>query len=54
MKWKLYVQRGVGIKRATKLVEAARKSIGIQIGIQFAKRELDYLLDQYELWSLKF
>lgn len=51
MKWKPYVQRGVGIKRATKLVEAARKSIGIQIGIQFAKRELDYLLDQYELYK---
>ncbi|APH04974.1 IS110 family transposase [Bacillus weihaiensis] len=51
MKWKPYVQRGVGIKRATKLVEAARKSIGIQIGIQFAKRELDYLLEQYELYK---
>ncbi|WP_121662104.1 IS110 family transposase [Metabacillus litoralis] len=51
MKWKPYVQRGVGIKRATKLVEAARKSIGIQIGIQFAKRELDYLLDQYKLYK---
>ncbi len=50
-KWKPFVQRGVGIKRATKLVEAARKSIGIQIGIRFAKRELDYLLDQYELYK---
>lgn len=51
MKWKPFVQRGVGIKRATRLVEAAKKSIGIQIGIQFAKRELDYLLDQYELYK---
>lgn len=50
-KWKPYVQRGVGIKRATKLVETAKKSIGIQIGIQFAKRELDCLLDQYELYK---
>lgn len=50
-KWKPFVQRGVGIKRATKLVEAAKKSIGIQVGIQFAKRELDYLLDQYELYK---
>ncbi|NPC90741.1 IS110 family transposase [Bacillus sp. WMMC1349] len=50
-KWKPFVQRGVGIKRARKLVEAAKKSIGIQIGIQFAQRELDYLLDQYELYK---
>lgn len=50
-KWKQEVNRGVGIKRATKLIEAAKKSIGIQIGIKFAKRELDYLLDQYELYK---
>ncbi|MBC5638830.1 IS110 family transposase [Ornithinibacillus hominis] len=51
MKWKPFVKRGVGIKRATKLVEVAKKSIGIQIGIQFARRELDCLLDQYELYK---
>lgn len=51
MKWKPFVKRGVGIKRATKLVEVAKKSIGIQIGIQFAQRELDCLLDQYELYK---
>jgi transposase len=51
MKWKPFVQRGVGIKRATKLVETAKKSIGIQIGLQFAKRELECLLDQYELYK---
>lgn len=50
-KWKPFVQRGVGIKRATKLVETAKKSIGIKIGIQFAKRELECLLDQYELYK---
>lgn len=50
-KWKPFVQRGVGIKRATKLVEAAKKSIGIQIGLQFAKREIECLLDQYELYK---
>src|SRR5690606_18159724 len=49
--WKPFVQRGVGIKRATKLVEAAKKSIGIQIGIKFAKRELECLLEQYELYK---
>ena len=51
MKWKPFVQRGVGIKRATKLVETAKKSVGIQIGIKFAKRELDCLLDQFELFK---
>jgi Transposase and inactivated derivatives len=50
-KWKPFVQRAVGMKRATKLVETAKKSIGIQIGIQFAKREMEYLIDQYELYQ---
>jgi transposase len=50
-KWKPFVQRGVGIKRATKLVETAKKSIGIQIGIQFAQREMEYLIEQYELYQ---
>ncbi|MGY4111929.1 IS110 family RNA-guided transposase [Aeribacillus sp. SP014] len=50
-KWKPHVQRGVGLKRATKLVEVSNKSVGIEVGIQFAKRELDCLLDQYELYK---
>ncbi|MED0717223.1 IS110 family transposase, partial [Aeribacillus composti] len=50
-KWKPFVQRAVGMKRATKLVETAKKSIGIQIGIQFTKREMEYLIDQYELYQ---
>lgn len=41
-KWKPFVQRGVGIKCATKLLESAKKSIGIKIGLTFAKRELSY------------
>ena len=51
LKWKPYVQRGVGIKRATKLVETAKKSIGIQIGLQFAQHEMKFLLAQYELYK---
>lgn len=51
LKWKPFVQRGVGIKRAIRLVETAKKSIGIQIGLQFAKREMECLLDQYELYK---
>ncbi|WYU52904.1 IS110 family transposase [Bacillus sp. FSL K6-0047] len=50
-KWKPYVQRGVGIQRATKLVEAAKKSIGLSVGIRFARQEMGCLLDQYELFK---
>ncbi|MCD8511350.1 MAG: IS110 family transposase [Bacillus sp. (in: Bacteria)] len=49
--WKPFVQRGVGIKRATKLVETARKSIGLTIGTHFAQREMSNLLDQWELFK---
>ncbi|MBU9720597.1 MULTISPECIES: IS110 family transposase [Bacillaceae] len=49
--WKPFVQRGVGIKRATKLVETAQKSIGITVGLTFAKREIQSLLDQHELFK---
>lgn len=50
MKWKPFVNRGVGIKRATKLVETAKKSVGIEVGLRFGKREIHSLLDQYELY----
>lgn len=50
-KWKPHVQRGVGIKRATKLVETAKKSIGIQVGLTSAKLELAYLIEQYEMFT---
>lgn len=49
-KRKTVVKRGVGIKRANKLVEDANKSIGIRIGLRFAKQELFNLPDQYELY----
>src|SRR5690625_3422545 len=45
MKWKPFVKRGVGIQRATKLIQAANKSIGIEIGLRFAKKELHSHLD---------
>jgi len=51
VKWKPFVKRGVGIKRATRLIEAANKSIGIKIGLRFAKKELHNLLDQFELYK---
>lgn len=51
VKWKPFVKKGVGIKKATKLVEMAKKSIGIEVGLQFAKREMACLLEQYELYK---
>jgi transposase len=50
-KWKIVVQRGVGMKRATKLVETAKRSIGIKAGTKFSEREMSYLLDQYDLYN---
>lgn len=43
--WKTVIKRGVGIKRATQLVEKARKSVGIKIGIRFARKEIHDFLD---------
>lgn len=50
VKWKPFVKRGVSIKRAIRLIEAANKSIGMEIGLRFAKKELQSLLDQFELY----
>ncbi len=36
--WKTVVKRGVGIQRAEKLVDKAKKSIGIEIGLRFSKK----------------
>ena len=49
--WKTVIKRGVGIKRATQLVEKARKSVGIEVGLRFARKEIHSLLDQYELYQ---
>lgn len=49
--WKTAIKRGVGIKRATKLVEKARESIGLKIGLRFGRKELANLLNQYELYN---
>src|SRR5699024_4280033 len=47
--WKTVIKRGVGIKRATNLVEKAKKSV--EIGLRFARKEMHSLLDQYELYQ---
>lgn len=49
--WKTAIKGGVGIKRATILVEKANKSIGVDVGVRFARQELHNLLDQYELYQ---
>ncbi|GAE95501.1 mobile element protein [Gracilibacillus boraciitolerans JCM 21714] len=49
--WKTEVKAGVGIKRAQQLIDKANKSIGIQEGLRFAKREIHDLLDQYMLYQ---
>lgn len=48
--WKTEIKRGVGIKRAENLVRKAQKSVGIEVGLRFAKQELNALLDQYDLY----
>jgi len=49
--WKTDVKRGVGIKRAEKLVAAASTSIGLTEGVEAARIELAVLLQQYDLFS---
>lgn len=48
--WKKGVGRAVGIKRATRLMEAAKSSIGIKEGLRMAKKELKTIMDQYDLY----
>ena len=46
--WKKEVQRGVGEKRAIKLIETAKESIGKKQGIKMAEYEIKTLIEQYE------
>ena len=41
-------RRAVGMKRVQKLKEAAAKSVGLSVGVRFAKKELRYLMEQYD------
>ena len=49
--WKKSISRGVGVKRAIQLVEAAKDSIGIREGLRMAEKELSMLLMQYDLYK---
>ncbi len=48
--WRKEVSRAVGIKRATKLVEAAERSIGIKEGLRMAQKQLRYIIEQYDMY----
>ncbi|QQE81121.1 IS110 family transposase [Alicyclobacillus sp. SO9] len=45
------VKRAVGMKRATRLVSTAKKSIGLKEGLTAARLELMALLEQYEMFT---
>lgn len=47
------IKRGVGIKKITCLVDAAKQSIGIKEGHEIARDELDYLLEHLEQLQAK-
>ena len=47
--WRKEISRAVGIKRATKLIKAAKASVGIKEGLIAAENELHILLEEYEL-----
>lgn len=48
------VQRAVGVKRATKLVEAAKPSIGLKTRLRAAEYELQMLLTEYQLLTEQY
>jgi transposase len=47
--WRQQVQRSVGLKRAEQLMEAAQQSIGLKSGLDLARMEIQFLLQQVEM-----
>jgi transposase len=47
--WRQQVQRTVGLKRAEQLMEAAQQSIGLKIGLDLARMEIQFLLQQVDM-----
>ena len=43
------IKRGVGIKKAIDVIRCAKTSIGIKTGNEMARKELNHLLEQYDL-----
>ena len=46
--WRKEVKSGVGIKKAQKLLECAKQSVGIQEGIESIEFEMKIIMDEYE------
>jgi transposase len=49
--WKKEVKRGIGIKRAKELINAALESVGSLEGTMYAVMSLKMLLDEYDLYK---
>ncbi|SDZ38996.1 IS110 family transposase [Thermoactinomyces sp. DSM 45892] len=49
--WKLEVKRAVGLGRAEKLVRAAQETVGLTIGSEMARFEIQMLLEQHHLYQ---
>lgn len=49
--WKKEIKQGVGIKRAQKLVEFAKESVGSNEGLKIGKKELEFLLSEYDVYA---
>lgn len=54
VEWKEEIKRGIGIKRAQALFEAARESIGCLEGTESAMMALGMLLDEYDLYKSQY
>jgi len=52
--WRKKIKRAVGVKRATKLFEAAKSSVGIKEGLRMAEKELSLNLEQYTLYIKQY
>ncbi|MDD4170582.1 MAG: IS110 family transposase [Desulfotomaculaceae bacterium] len=47
--WRKEISRGIGKKRASRLVEAAKGTVGIRQGLGAAENELECLLEEYRM-----
>ena len=47
-------QTSSGNKRACKLIEAAKKTVGVREGLKSAENELSMLLEEYELLQRQY
>lgn len=52
--WRKKIKRAVGVKRAVKLIEAAKSSVGIKEGLKMAEIELNTYLEQYDLYMKQY